>query len=85
MTADYTMLNHEMTTFKIQNQISFNASPKYYCETMQALIKRITVNTKIIHKNFHNFGDKVKKQMVILHLWNVDGALHKPNDIHLKA
>jgi len=68
MTEDYTMLNYEMTNFKIHNQISFNASPKYYYETMQALITTITMSSKIIHENFHNFGDKVKKQMVVLHL-----------------
>jgi len=30
---------------------------------MQALIKRITMNSKIIHENFYNFGDKVKKNV----------------------
>jgi len=55
------MLNHEMKLFKIQNQISFNASPKYLSEMMQALIKRITMNSKIIREKFHNFGDKGKK------------------------
>jgi len=34
---------------------------------MQALIKRITMNSKTILENFHNFGDKVKK-MLIVHL-----------------
>jgi len=28
---------------------------------MQALTKTITLNSKIIHENFHDFGDKAKK------------------------
>ena len=78
------MLNHEMTLFKIQNQISLNASPKYLSEKMQALIKRITMTCKILLETFYNFGGWAKK-ILIMHLWNVAGASHKPNDIRLKA
>jgi len=35
---------------------------------MQALIKTFTMNGKIIHENFHDFGDKLKKQTLIMHL-----------------
>jgi len=51
---------------------------------MQALIKGITMNSKIIDETFLILVVKPKK-MLIMHIGNVAGALHKPNDISLKA
>ena len=58
---DNTFINHKVAIFPIQDKISFFTSLQNSIKISQAIIKRGTIDGKIVHENLTNFFTKVRE------------------------
>src|SRR6187399_2304619 len=61
MTQDNAFINHKVALFPIQEKISFFTSLQNSIEVAQAIIKRSSVNRKVIHENLNNLFTKIRE------------------------
>src|SRR4051812_23683176 len=61
MPQDNTFINHKVALFPIQENISFFTSLQNSIKISQAIIKRRSIDGKVVHENLTNLFTKVRE------------------------
>src|SRR4051812_47275527 len=57
-------INHEMAFLLVKNKIGFLTSLQNFIKVVQIVIKRSSIDGKIVHENLHNFFTKTMKDRI---------------------
>src|SRR4051812_17939454 len=61
MSKNNSFINHEMTFIPVKNKVCFFTSLQNFIKVVQTVIKRSSIDGKIVHENLHNFFTKTMK------------------------